>query len=82
MQDNLEIFAKKKVWGLFLMLSIVDLELGSAFLAHFGSLGYFFYGMALFIAGGNFLAMKIIPEITEIKVFILSLIKLSMKFRY
>jgi hypothetical protein len=36
--------------------------------------------MALFIVGGNFLAMKIIRETTEIKVFYSSLIKFSMKF--
>jgi hypothetical protein len=46
-------------------------------LADFGS---FFYGMTLFIAGGDFLALKIIREITEIKVFFSSLIKLSMRF--
>jgi hypothetical protein len=51
---------------------------GSAFLAHFGS---FFYGMALFIVGGDFYEnMKIIRETTEIKVFFSNLIKLSMKF--
>jgi hypothetical protein len=39
-----------------------------------------FYGMALFLVSGDFLAMKIIHEITEIKIFFSNLIKLSMKF--
>jgi hypothetical protein len=37
-------------------------------------------GMALFIVAGDFLAMEIMRENTEIKVFFISLIKLSMKF--
>jgi hypothetical protein len=49
----------------------------SAFVAH---LAHFFYGMAVFIVGVDFLAMKLIRETTEIKVFFSSLIKLSMKF--
>jgi hypothetical protein len=32
----------------------VCIKQGSAFLAHFGSFGFFFYGMALFIVGGDF----------------------------
>jgi hypothetical protein len=36
--------------------------------------------MALFIVGGDFLVIKIICEITELKVYCSSLIKLSMKF--
>jgi hypothetical protein len=36
--------------------------------------------MALFLVGGDFLAMKMIREFTEIKVFFSNLIKLSMKF--
>jgi hypothetical protein len=36
--------------------------------------------MALFLVGGDFLAMRKIRETTEIKVFFSSLIKLSMKF--
>jgi hypothetical protein len=50
------------------------LDQGSAFFA------LFFYGMALFIVGGDFFVKKIIRETTEIKVFFSSLIKLSMKF--
>jgi hypothetical protein len=46
-------------------------------LAH---LALFFYGMALFLVGGDFSAMKIIHETTEIGVFFRILIKLSMKF--
>jgi hypothetical protein len=46
-------------------------------LAH---LALFFYGMALFIVGGDFYVMKIIRETTEIKVFFSDLIKISMKF--
>jgi hypothetical protein len=46
-------------------------------LAH---LALFFYGMALFIVGGDFFGMKIIRETTEIKVFFSNLIELSMKF--
>jgi hypothetical protein len=46
-------------------------------LAH---LALFFYGMALFIAGGDFFVMKIIRETTDNKVFFSNLIKLSMKF--
>jgi hypothetical protein len=41
-------------------------------LAH---LALFFYGMALFIVGGQFFVMKIIRETTEIKVFFSNLIK-------
>jgi hypothetical protein len=51
-----------------------------AFLKFF--LAHFFYGMALFIVGGDFLAMKIICKTTEIKVFFSNLIKLSMKFGF
>jgi hypothetical protein len=36
--------------------------------------------MALFIVGGDFLALKIIGETARIKVFLSSLIKLSMEF--
>jgi hypothetical protein len=53
------------------------LKQGSAFLAHFA---LFFYDMALLLVGGDFLAMKMIREIAEIKVFFSNLIKLSMKF--
>jgi hypothetical protein len=42
----------------------------------YGSFGSFLYGMALFIVGGDFLAMQIICESTE------NLIKLSMKFGF
>jgi hypothetical protein len=54
-----------------------SLDQGSVFLAH---LALFFYGMALFIVGGDFFVMKIIRETTKIKVFFSNLIKLSMKF--
>jgi hypothetical protein len=60
--------------------SVVDIWQGSAFLAHFGSIGSFFYGMALFTVGGDYFVMKIIRETTEIKVFFSNLIILSMKF--
>jgi hypothetical protein len=40
-------------------------------LAH---LALFFYGMALFIVGGDFFVMKIIRETTEIKVLFSNLI--------
>jgi hypothetical protein len=43
-------------------------------------LALFFYGIALFLVGGDFLAMKIIRETPEIKVKFSSPIKLSMKF--
>jgi hypothetical protein len=46
-------------------------------LAH---LALFFYGIALFIVGGDFFFMKIIRENTEIKDLFSNLIKLSMKF--
>jgi hypothetical protein len=46
-------------------------------LAH---LAILFYGMALFIVGGDFFVIKIIRETTEIKVSFSNLIKLSMKF--
>jgi hypothetical protein len=48
--------------------------------AGIGILALFFYGMALFIVGGDFFVVKIIRETTEIKVFFSNLIKLSMKF--
>jgi hypothetical protein len=54
------------------------LDQGSAFLAHFGSFGSFFYDMALFIVGGDFLWY----EIKEIKGLISNFIKLSMKFGF
>jgi hypothetical protein len=50
---------------------------GLAFLAH---LALIFYGMALFIVGGDFLAIKIFRETTERKIHFSSLINLSMKF--
>jgi hypothetical protein len=55
---------QKNVGGLE-MIRVVLLEQGSAFLAHFGSFALFFYGMALFILGGDFFFMKIIRETTH-----------------
>jgi hypothetical protein len=53
----------------------------AAYLAHFSSVGsFFFYSMAFFLVGGGFLNMKIIRETTEIKMFFSKLINLSMKF--
>jgi hypothetical protein len=51
----------------------IFLNQGSAFLAH---LDLLFYGMPLFIVGGDVLAMKIIRETSEIKVFFSSSFKL------
>jgi hypothetical protein len=36
------------------MKKLYAFKQGSAFSAHFGSFGSFFYGMALFIVGGDF----------------------------
>jgi hypothetical protein len=61
------------------MYSVDCLGQGSAFLLILAHLALFFYGLVLFIVGGDCFVMKIIRETTEIKVFFSNLIKLSMK---
>jgi hypothetical protein len=63
---------------LFLILNVYDR--GRHFQLILAHLALFFYGMALFIVGGDFLAIKIFRETTEIKIYFSNLIKLSMKF--